>query len=284
MKVVATRSVQHLANALSMPIFSYTIKQFSDGELYVKLNASVQDEAVWVIAGTQAPAENMLELFFLLNALTNAGTQTINVFFVYFAYARQVQADNNEACSAQVICDTLKQFAINRSYILHAHAADDLHTLLNFTNVIDFDFFSVAAQEVDIIVAPDKDAVECAQKIGLKYTKEVIALEKKRPGHEMVVIKSIDSRVAGKKILVVDDIISTGRTLLHAAQVLKEAGATQISAAVTHSLCNAQTYLALNTIFEKISVTNSITQKNISKTRVWDIADFISRIIIAGAL
>ncbi len=279
MKVVATRSMQHLVGSLSEPVIGYTIKQFSDGELYIKLNDNVQGETVWVLAGTQAPAENMLELLFLLDALTHAGAQTINLFCVYFAYARQTQADSNEARSAQVICNVLKQFKINQTYILHAHAVDALHQLLDFTNIIDFEFFHAAAQEVDIIAAPDQGAADCARGLGKKCNKEVIVLEKKRPEHEMVVIESVSGSVAGKKILIVDDMISTGRTLLHAAQALKDAGAMQISAAATHGLCDMQTYHELMRFFENVSVTNSIARKNIPGIKIWDIRSFIHKVL-----
>ena len=63
MKVVATSSAQHIINTIKVPVIGYTIKQFNDGELYLKLNQDVRHETVWVIASTQAPAENMLELF-----------------------------------------------------------------------------------------------------------------------------------------------------------------------------------------------------------------------------
>ena len=275
MKVVATRSTQHLIGTIGMPTIDYTIKTFSDGELYIKLNDNVQDETVWVLAGTQAPAENMLELLFLLDALTHAGAQTINLFCVYFAYARQTQADSNEARSAQVICNTLKQFKINQTYILHAHAVDALHQLLEYKNIIDFEFFYAAAQEVDIIAAPDQGAADCARELGQKCNKEVIVLEKKRPEHEKVIIENVSGSVVGKKILIIDDMISTGRTLLHAAQALKDAGAMQISAAATHGLCDKKTYQELAKVFEKVSVTNSIAQENIPGVKIWDIRSFI---------
>ena len=219
----------------------------------------------------------MLELFFLLDALTHAGVQTINLFCIYFAYARQTQANSNEARSAQVICNALKQFNINQTYVLHAHAVDTLHQLLDFKNIIDFEFFHAAAQEVDIIVAPDKGATDCAHEVGKKCNKEVIILEKKRPEHEKVIIESVNGNVSGKKILIVDDMISTGRTLLKAAQALKDAGAIQVSAAATHGLCDVQTYQELTNIFDKISVTNSTAQKNIPGIEVWDIKNFIKK-------
>ena len=66
MIVFSTRTTRHIAKKLAMPLGACTITEFSDGELFVRIDQDVQDQDVWVLAGTQTPAENMFELFFLL--------------------------------------------------------------------------------------------------------------------------------------------------------------------------------------------------------------------------
>ena len=89
MILFSTRSTRHLASNIALRPGVCTIKQFSDGELFVRIDEDVQGQHVWVLAGTQSPAEHLLELFFLCDALVRAGAH-INLFITYFAYARQI--------------------------------------------------------------------------------------------------------------------------------------------------------------------------------------------------
>ena len=99
MILFSTRSAQHLASKIALNHGSCTIKQFSDGEIFVRVDEDIQDKHVWVLASTQAPAENLLELFFLCDALKRAGAH-MSVLITYFAYARQVKTEQRTStCS-----------------------------------------------------------------------------------------------------------------------------------------------------------------------------------------
>lgn len=283
--IIFTRSVQHLNRTINLPSVPYIIKQFSDGELYVKILRQAQDDwddekDIWIITSTQPPAENILELFFLLDALTRSGAQKINIIFSYFGYARQAIAQAGEARGAQVITQFLQQFPLNKIYIIHAHAAPVIHDLLNFTNIIDFDFFCNTSKEYDVIAAPDKGAAEFAQQVAQRCNKEFIALEKTRPEHERVLIQTIHGSVQDKKVLLVDDIISTGSTMIAAANVLKKSGALQVSAAATHGIFSQGSQEKLQTSeLTKIYVTNSVNPTAGGKIEVYDIGKFIEKVI-----
>ena len=92
MIVFANRGATHLLQKMNLPHGKSIIKQFSDGELYVKIESDIKNKQIWIIASTQSPAENTLELVFLLDALTRLGAPRINIFFPYFGYARQAVA------------------------------------------------------------------------------------------------------------------------------------------------------------------------------------------------
>lgn len=303
MILFATSSASHLINKdlinkTPIKLGDCTVKQFSDGELYVSINESpenIQKKEFWVLTGTQPPAENLLELFFLLNALERMGAQKINILFTYFGYARQAIAAPGQACSVQVICDIIKNLRtsglINKIYMIHAHSAPIINEYLPFTNVIDLNFFCNKANLYDIIAAPDKGAFEFAQQVAHECNKEVIVLEKTRPEQEHVKIDpsaqlGTSRTILNKKILIVDDIISTGRTLIESAAMLKKMGALSVSAAVTHGVFSPGSRQRLEeSELDKIYVTDTIAQpKSIGKIEATDIASFVLGIILQQVL
>jgi ribose-phosphate pyrophosphokinase len=274
MILFSTRSAHHLAKNMFAHHGAYTIKQFNDGEFFVSIDEDVRDKQVWVLASTQSPVENLFELFFLLDALLHAGAR-INLFISYFAYARQVDPTPSQAHSAQLIGSFFKQFDITRTLILHAHNPL-LHNFLTYRNTINFPFFTSIAQDYDAIVAPDQGASSWAADLAQVCNKELIILSKTRQDHEKVVIESITQDIAGKKLLIVDDIISTGRTLIEAAHVLHKMGATHIAAAATHGIFSTDADMLLEkSVITTITVTNSIAQKARGKIQIIDTSAFI---------
>ncbi len=280
MIIFFNNATRDLVQKITLHKAHFIIKQFSDGEIYVKIEDDVAHKEVYVVASTGAPAKNLVELFFLLDALMRAGAQKINLFFTYFGYARQAVALPGEASSAQLICTILKKFPLHKIYSMHIHSADLMKTFLTFTNVIDINFFCNLAKNYDTIAAPDKGAAEFAQNVANACAKEIVFLHKMRPEHEKVRIESVDGIVSGKKILLVDDIISTGRTLIEAGTMLKKLGALEVSAAATHGVFSEGSYERLEeSCLKKIYVTNTLKNFSKGKVDVIDISSFIERTI-----
>lgn len=278
MKLFSTSSVHHLATNIELQQGLCTIKEFSDGEIFVRIDQDVQDSVVWVLAATQAPAAHLLELFFLCNALQRAGAK-INLFITYFAYARQVVAAPGEACPPQVISDIIQTFDIKRLFITHPHSFL-LHEFLTFTAVQNIDFFCRQAEPYDAIAAPDKGAFVLAEEIARICKKDLVVVNKMRPAQEQAKIVSIDGQVAHKKILLVDDIISTGRTITESAYALKKLGATSVAAAVTHGIFSSGSYqLIEQSPLEMVYVTNTVAQRPHAKITIVDISKFIQQIM-----
>lgn len=216
----------------------------------------------------------------MLDALVRAGIQKINLFFTYFAYARQAVALPGEAASAQLICTILKKFHSKKIFITHVHAAHILQTYLHFNNIIDIDFFCSIAKNYDVIAAPDKGAFDFAQSVANSCKKDIVFFHKKRLGHEKVVVESVNGNVAGKKVLLVDDIISTGHTLIQASQTIKNLNAKEVSAAATHGLFSPGAFERLTeSPLEKIYVTNTLAHISQGKIEVSDVSSFIKSIL-----
>lgn len=281
MIVFYTSTAEHFAQKIDIKRALYHYKQFSDGELYIKVEPEIVNKEIWVMASTQPPAENLLELFFLLDALVRSDVQKINLCITYFAYARQAIAQPGEAATAHLICTLLRQFPLGKIYILHAHAATILQKYLPFDNAIPLDFFCDVAQNYDVIVAPDKGAVDFAQIVALRCKKEIVFFSKRRPAHEQVIIESINGNVKDKKVLLVDDIIASGRTMIQASEALKAIGAREVAAAATHGIFSDNAAMRLQeSPIKKVYVTNSLLQYARGNIEVHDISNFIEALLL----
>lgn len=278
--IFATRQARSIAHSLPFEQGRVLFKYFSDGELYVKVEEDVQGKHVWVIGSTASPCDNILELFLLLDALKRAGA-SINLLLTYFGYARQDRAAQGEALGSDIIATSLKSFNLDHVFVIHAHS-QALHTFLDFQNLIPLSLFCYPAQSQDRLAAPDKGAYELACSIAKTCNLKFITVTKMRPEQERVAIVEVQDNIAGKKVLIVDDMISTGNTILQVAQTLKEMGAATIQAAATHGVFSddARDKIENSPFIEKVYVTDSLPQQDgYSKIEVLPIAPFIEEII-----
>ena len=282
MIVFYTKSTLHLKQTLPFEPGKYIAKQFSDGEWYVKLEQDVAGKEVWVIAATNPPADNLIELLLLLDALQRAGAK-ISLFFTYFGYARQDRPLPGEASSAQVMASIFKLFTLRNIVILHPHSLL-LDNYLNFEGVFPYDLICTIAEQYDAIAAPDQGAYEFVKALAQKCDLESIYLTKIRPEQESVKILEYDGIVRAKRILIVDDIIATGNTIIEVAKKLKQLGATQVSVWATHGIFSGNAYALIEKNgIQKIYVTDSLAQKKeSSKIEVVSIAPLIKQIIKNG--
>lgn len=279
MNIFYTPSSMHFASSIKLPMGSCTIKKFSDGELYVRIDQDVQDQEVWVVAATNPPTENLFEFFFLLDALMRAGA-IVRVLITYFGYARQDRAAQGEALSAQVISNFFNTFSLEQLCVIHIHNPA-IERYLQVSNYIPYNFFYNAAQEVDVIVAPDKGAYELAKNIAQKMDKKLAHVDKKRINHDLSEVIELHGDVSGKKALIIDDMISTGGTVINAANALMDHGAQSVSVAATHGIFSDKTVDRLKkSVIQEVTVTNSIAQPIYADfVTVVDLSSFLCTII-----
>jgi ribose-phosphate pyrophosphokinase len=270
-------SCKQLADKIALAKGSATFGQFTDGEWHVHIHDNVQGKSVWVLAQTGAPADTMIQLLLLCDALERAGA-TVNIFLSYMGYARQDRAYEGQAVSAEVMCKVIAICKPKRLSALHLH--NPLICSEYVTDHIPYQFFLACAGEADIIVAPDKGARVWAGHIAAAHFSQLISIEKQRPAPERVIMH-ISGDVRGKRVLIVDDMITTGNTILEAARLLFEQGAMSVRVAATHGLFTGDARERLQqSAIEKIYVTNSLPQQRATdKITVVDIAPFIQEIL-----
>ncbi len=242
MKVLAgsanPRFARSLADALGTTVLASEFKEFPDGEVYVRLGEDVRGEHVVLVQSTH-PAAKFVEMLLLQDAARGGGAASISAVVPYYAYARQDQAfKSGEVVSAKALADVL-ELKVDRVITVDPHKEH----ILGFFSIEAHGVSAIpeiaahlASQKPDLILAPDKGALaraaECAKLLRIPSD----YLEKTRLSGTEVEMKPKDLDVAGKRVVIIDDIISTGGTIASAATALKAQGAARVSAACTHGL------------------------------------------------
>jgi len=236
---------RRLARLLDAEFIDTQHKVFPDGENYVRLNnVDVVKDSVVIVSNTMYPAQNdsFIETLMLVNAVNNAGASITHVFIPYIAYMRQDKVfQPGEPVTADVVVTSLKSIGVKCVYTMDAHSPAVLERNLScYSNIIVSD---ILVQQVlkntsnPLIIAPDKGAVHraeiAAKKFNLEY--DYLIKERDRVTGE-VSIKPKEVSVKDKTVVIIDDIISTGGTIVEASRFLYKLGAKEVYVCSTHGL------------------------------------------------
>lgn len=264
-----------IAELLKLKIARKIEKRFPDGEFYVKIEDNLEDNVVILIQNSFTD-NNFVELLILQSAIKGRNPKKLITVIPYFGYARQDRRfKNGEPLSAEVMANCIQ---LNSDEVLTV----ELHkeSILDFFNIPSRNITienllieNVKEISPNIIIAPDKGAFEKNKKIANAVNCEVDFFSKERINENKVKMLPLNSDVNGKKVLIIDDIISTGKTIYTATKILKEKGAKEIHVLCIHGLfvedakeilkiCDS--VISTNTIegeFSKISVAKEIANK-----------------------
>ncbi len=244
-KIVAGRSnpdiALKIARATHRELSEVTIRNFSDGEIWVKYEENVRGVDLYIVQSTFAPSDNMMELLMLIDAAKRASARRITAVIPYFGYARQDRKDQPRvAITAKLVANLLVEAGANRVITM------DLHTpqLQGFFDIpLDHLYASTVTvgklQSLGLsnlaVAAPDVGGVKTAR----AYAKmlgdaDLVVVDKRRPKHNVAEVMNIIGDVQGKNVIVIDDLIDTGSTFVQCAESLKKAGAETIVGVCTH--------------------------------------------------
>ena len=242
-------------------IIEVELKKFPDGEKYVRVLGSGSEAAV--VSSTFAPQdEKIVELLLIGDALRERGFKKLRAVVPYFAYSRQDRVTKEgEPVSVRAVMKALGIY-YDELYIFDLHNPETLKYFpgkgvnVSPARVI-ADYFREKLGD-GIVLAPDKGAREraraVAQELGLEYSH----FEKRRISPTEVEMRPVDIDVNGKNVLIVDDIISTGGTMVKAAQILRKLGAERIFVGVTHGVFAEGAIERVSGAVDELAVTNTI--------------------------
>ncbi len=227
-----------IANALKEPLVKTTIKRFPDDELYVRIHDDIADESLLIVQTTY-PDAKIIELLLWQNAAREAGAKQIITVIPYFGYSRQdKQFEPGEPISAKALAEHIS-LSTDRICTIDPHK----EYLLDFFKKPAISCSAIPAiadylktKDIDFILAPDKGAQKKAEQAAKQIGCKSDYLEKRRLDGTTVEIKTKTLDITGKKVAIIDDIISTGGTMAKAIGELKKQGAKEVRVACTHGL------------------------------------------------
>ena len=283
-----------VAKILDIKISKADVGYFSDGEIKVQIEDNVRGHDTFIIQSTCSPADkHLMELMLLADALKRSSASKITAVVPYFGYARQDRRvrSSRVPISAKVVSDMFSSVGINRVLTLDLHSetiqgffdmpADNIYA----TKLMVEDISKNYSQDNLVIVSPDVGGVVRSRALA-KYLGglELAIIDKRRDEANESEVMNIIGNVEGKNCIVPDDIVDTAGTLCNAAKALKDAGASKVSAYITHPVLSGPAIKRIsNSQIDELVVTNSIplTQdgQKCSKIRVISIAPLISECI-----
>jgi len=247
--------------ALGAGLIKAEIKKFPDGEKYVRVLGSADE--VTVVQSTFKPQdEHLIELILLADALRERGVETLRAVVPYLAYSRQDRVTKEgEPVSVRAIMRTLAVY-YDELYVFDLHNPETLKFFpgkaVNMSPARAIAEYFREKLADGIVLAPDKGARERARAVAEKLGLEFSHFEKERISPTEVRMTPVDVDVRGKNVLIVDDIISTGGTMIRAANLLREMGAEKVFVAATHGVFAEGAIERVSKAVDELAVTNTI--------------------------
>ncbi len=275
---------REIAQAYGQNLGQITLKNFSDGEIYVHYEESIRGTDLFIIQSTCAPGDNWMELLMMIDAAKRASAERITAVIPYFGYARQERKDQPRvSIAAKLVANMLTTAGIDRILTMDLHAPQiqgffDVPVDHLYGSAVFADYFHRLEMRDPVIVAPDVGALKMARAYAKRLGGDLALIDKRRPRQNEAEVMNIIGEVKGRNVILIDDIIDTAGTLTSAATALREEGALEIVAACTHPILSGPAYDRIeSSALSKLIVTNTIPlQRPSDRIEVVSVADIFS--------
>ncbi|RPH92738.1 MAG: ribose-phosphate pyrophosphokinase [Lysobacterales bacterium] len=281
-----------IAANLNIDLLQVDAGRFSDGEIQIKIGENIRGTDVFIVQPTMPPAENIMELLLLIDAVRRASCRRVTAVIPYFGYARQDRKDQPRVpIAAKLMADLITTAGANRVLTIDLHAPQ----IQGFFNIpvdhiysapVWLNYFKDRSRDNLAVVAPDVGSIKMVRAFAKRLDASLAIIDKRRPRPNEAVVMNFIGDVKGKEVVIFDDMIDTAGTLADAARVCHEQGALSITACCTHALLSGRALERLSDApIRDVVVSNTIPFDRFDqcgKIRVLDIsallADAIERI------
>ena len=267
---IARRMSMH--RGMSVGLVDARVERFNDQEIFVEVYENVRGEDMFIIQPTSNPAnDNLMELLIIADALKRSSAARITAVIPYFGYARQDRRSKARTpISAKLVANLIVQAGIERVLTMDLHAAqiqgffdipvDNLYAAPIFAMDVEHHFRG--RMENLTIVSPDVGGVSRARELAKRLGCALAIVDKRREKAGEIAEMTVIGDVRGQTCIMVDDICDTAGTLCKAAEVLSEAGATEVHAYITHGVLSGPAIERITGSVMKSFVTTDTIEPN----------------------
>ena len=282
---------KEIASYLNINLGRALVGTFKNGESRIKLEENVRGSDVFVIQPTCTPVnQHLMELLLLIDALRRASAARVTAVVPYYGYAKQEKkTTGREPISAKLVANLIRTAGANRILTMDLHAP----AIEGFFDIpVDHlqagpllaEYIRELGLQKPVVVSPDAGGVGRANSFRERIGAGLAIIAKQRPQPDVAEVLEMVGEVEGKTAVVVDDMISTGGTLVEAARALKERGALGVYACATHGIFagNATSIIGESMLIETV-VTNTIplpSDCDGSRVRVISVAPLFAEAIM----
>ncbi|NPV88672.1 ribose-phosphate pyrophosphokinase [Coprothermobacteraceae bacterium] len=282
---------EKIAAELGTHLLPVDIYKFKDKETGVLIRESVRGSEVFVVQPTSPPVnDNLMELLIMLDALRRASAAEITVIVPYYGYGRQDRKSRpREPITARLVAELLEAAGADRVVAVDLHVpqiqgffrvpVDNLTAMPLFADYIKREKPDLSDT---VVASPDVGGVVRANSLALRLdNRPLVICDKRRTGPNVAEIVHVIGDVEDKDVLLVDDIIDTGGSLIKAADAFKQRGAKRIWALATHGLFSGNAIEALErSVIERVVVTDTVRSEYASeKVKIVSVARLIAEAI-----
>jgi ribose-phosphate pyrophosphokinase len=257
---------EEICRSIGMPLGEATVTSFPDGETFVKINENVRGHDVFIIQSTCPPTNHhLMELLILIDAARRASAARITAVLPFYGYARQDRKDQPRVpITAKLVANLLVAAGATRILTMDLHSQQiqgffDIPVDHLYASPVFFEYFAKRKTDRTLVVcSPDVGGMKMAAAYADVLGAALGLVAKKRKSATTVEAMSVVGEVAGCDVLLVDDITETAGTLTAAAKILREHGAVNITAAVSHCVLNDVALERLKSgLIDELITTNS---------------------------
>ncbi len=255
-----------ICDYLNVPLGDATAERFPDGEINIKVNEDVRGSDVFLIQPTCPPVnENLTELLIFIDCFRRASSARITAVIPYFGYARKDRKDEGRVpITAKLVSNLITEAGADRVITMDLHAAQiqgffdiPVDHLLSFPVISNY-YESLNIPDL-VVVSPDVGGIKTARHYSEKLKIKLAIVDKRRVGPAETEVGFVIGDVKDKNVVIVDDMIATGGSIVQAANTLKEKGAKDIYVGATHPLlCGSAVEKFKTAPIKEFAVTDTI--------------------------
>jgi ribose-phosphate pyrophosphokinase len=256
---------EEIGRHLGADLCKVTLSRFADGEIFVRIDENIRGADIFIVQPTNPPAENLLELLLLIDAARRASAARITCVMPYYGYSRQDRKDQPRvAIGAKLVANMLETAGADRVLGIDFHQ----HQLQGFFDK-PVDHLYAAPVFVShyrkknlhdlVVVAPDAGSAKMARGFAKRLNGTFAIIDKRRPAANVAEVVNVVGEVAGRDVLIPDDMIDTAGTVAASARALKELGARDIYVCASHALLSGPAAQRLSDApITEVAVTDTI--------------------------